>query len=94
MTTKKKPHQTKAEEHAEFVAAAAEAREAPDAKTTPQTPVSRFQRLQELARKRLQGTRAALLLDKVPARLEKAIDIALDHLGLVRKSKLIPAAAE
>lgn len=48
---------------------------------------------EELAKTRLSGTRMELLVDGLPARLEKALDAALDRVGLVRKSKLDGSSA-
>lgn len=56
-------------------------------------------RLQAEAQKRLDGTRAGALIDKLPAmedamqsRLDDAVDAALDRLGLVRKAKVAVVA--
>jgi hypothetical protein len=114
MTRKKHTHLSKSEAHAEAVALTADAAETaagqsateakPDGDASAEP--NRFRRIaqsaEELAKKRLHGTRAELLLDTVPARLEKALDALLDRVGLVRKSKLegyapaapAPSAAE
>lgn len=103
MSRKKHTHQSKAEAHAEDAVLAANVTETGDDATTGGKPSEPFQRAsieaqgriqklfksaEELAKTRLTGTRMELLMDGLPARLEKALDAALDRVGLVRKSKL------
>ena len=88
MARKKHTQQSKSEEHAEVVVAA----EAAEQARAEAAPTGRLQRLlrtaEDLAKSRLGGTRAELLVDGLPARIEKLVDAALDRVGLVRKSKL------
>ncbi len=103
MSRKKHTHQTKSEAHADEVVLASNATDgaegAEGAAKDGEKPIeaqTRIQKLlksaEELAKTRLSGTRVELLMDGLPARLDKAFDAALDRLGLVRKSKL-PGAA-
>src|SRR5512139_2351746 len=106
MTRKKHTHQTKSEAHAEEVVLAEATPTGGDAGAPEGKPADPFQRAtvearsrlqkllktaEEIARKRLTGTKVEQLFDR--ARLEKALDAALDRVGLVRKSKLPGAQA-
>jgi hypothetical protein len=108
MSRKKHTHQTKAEAHADEVVLAENAADGESKETAQDKASDPFQRAtieaqgriqkliksaEELAKTRLSGTRMELLMDGLPARLEKAFDAALDRVGLVRKSKL-PGAAQ
>ena len=103
MSRKKHTHQSKAEEHAEEVAGVA-AVENEAQKTETETSeampndATRFARVlrtaQEVAKKRLAGTRAEQLIEQLPGRVEKALDQLLDRVGLVRKSTLKAMPAE
>lgn len=97
---KKHTHQTKSEARAEAEVIAADVvqnGETPAA-AADNAPTGRVQQLlktaEEMAKSRLAGTRAELLLDGLPARIEAFVDAALDRVGLVRKSKLEGARAE
>lgn len=88
MSRKKHPHQSKSEAHLEAAAATPSAEAVVDGVEGNGRVRRMVQSAEDLAKKRLQGTRIELVLDAVPVRLEKALDGLLDRVGLVRKSKL------